>query len=96
MLADYRAVAEDERRREGEAREEASRSFHRATHPETRRSRCCVAPPDGKRGCGTGDLRDNGGSDNDSPSSSSYEDDDADIRRRAAPGEERGAIRTDC
>ena len=95
MLADYRAAAEDERRREGEAREEASRAFHRATHPVTRRSRCCVAPPDGKRGCGTGDLRDNGGSDDDSPSSS-YEDDDADIRRRAAPGEERGAIRTDC
>ena len=96
MLADYRAAAEDERRREGEAREEASRTFHRGTHPVTRRSRCCVAPPDGKRGCGTGDLRDNGGSDDDSPSSSSYEDDDADIRRRAAPGEERGAIRTDC
>ena len=93
MLADYRAAAEDERRREGEARDEASRSFHRATHPVTRRSRCCV--PDGKRGCGTGDLRDNGGSDDDSPSSS-YEDDDADIRRRAAPGEERGTIRTDC
>ena len=95
MLADYRAAAEDERRREGEARDEASRAFHRAMHPVTRRSRCCVAPPDGKRGCGTGDLRDNGGSDDDSPSSS-YEDDDADIRRRAAPGEERGAIRTDC
>ena len=96
MLADYRAAAEDERRREGEAREEASRTFHRGTHPVTRRSRCCVAPPDGKRGCGTGDLRDNGGSDDDSPSSSSYEDDDADIRCRAVPGEERGAIRTDC
>ena len=95
MLADYRAAAEDERRREGEAREEASRAFHRATHPMTRRLRCCFAPPDGKRGCGTGDLRDNGGSDDDSPSSS-YEDDDADIRRRAAPGEERGTIRTDC
>ena len=90
MLADYVAAAEDERRREGEARDEASRSFHRATHPVTRRSRCCVAPPDGKRGCGTGDLRDNGGSDDDSPSSS-YEDDDADIRRRAAPGEESAA-----
>jgi hypothetical protein len=87
VLADYRAAAEDERRREGEAREEASRAFHRATHPVMRRSRCCVAPPDGKHGCGTGDLRDNGGSDNDSPSSSSsYEDD---------KGEERGAIRTD-
>ena len=96
MLADYRAAAEDERRRKGEAREEVSRTFQQATHPVTRRSRCCVAPPDGKRGCGTGDLRDNGGSDDDSPSSSSYEDDDADIRRRAAPGEERGAIRTDC
>ncbi len=96
MLADYVATAEDWRRREGEAREEASRSFHRATHPVTRRSRCCVAPPDGKRGCGTGDLRDNGGSDNDSlSSSSSYEDNDADIRRRAAPEEERGAIWTD-
>ncbi len=97
MLADYVAAAEDERRREGEAREEASWSFHRATHTVTRRFRCCVAPPDRKHGCGTGDLRDNGGSDDDSPSSSSsYEDDDADIRRRAAPGEERGAIRTDC
>ena len=85
MLADYRAAAEDERRREGEARDEASRSFHRATHPVTRRSRCCVAPPDGKRGYGTGDLRDNGGSDDDSPSSS-YEDDDADIRRRGPGG----------
>jgi hypothetical protein len=95
VLADYRAAAEDERRREGEAREEASRAFHRATHPVTRRSRCCVAPPDGKRGCGTGDLRDNGGSDDDSPSSSSsYKDDDADISG-AAPGEECGAIRTD-
>ena len=95
MLADYVAAAEDERRREGEARDEASRSFHRATHPVTRRSRCCGAPPDGKRGCGTGVLCDNGGSNDDSPSSS-YEDDDADIRRRAAPGEERGTIRTDC
>ncbi len=84
MLANYRAVAEDERRREGEAREEASRAFHRATHPVTRRSRCCVAPPDAKRGCGTGDLRDNGGSNDDSPSSSSsYEDDDADMGRSA-------------
>ena len=97
MLADYVAAAEDERRREGEARDEASRSFHRATHPVTRRSRCCVARPDGKCGCGTGDLRDNGESDDDSPSSSSsYEDNDADIRRRAAPGEEHGAIPTDC
>ena len=95
MLADYVAAAEDERRREGEARDEASRSFHRATHPVTRRSRCCIAPPDGKSGCRTGDLRNNGGSDDDSPSSS-YEDDDADIRRRAAPGEESGTIRTDC
>jgi hypothetical protein len=95
VLADYVAAAEDEQRREGEARDEASRSFHRATHSVTRRSRCCVAPPDGKRGCGTGDLRDNGGSNDDSPSSS-YEDDDADICRWAAPGEERGAIRTDC
>jgi len=88
VLADYRAAAEDERRREGEAREEASRTFHRAAHPVMRRSRCCVAPPDGKRGCGTGDLRDNGGSDDDSPSSSSssYEDDDADIRRRGPGG----------
>jgi hypothetical protein len=51
------------------------------------RSRCCVAPPDGKRGCGTGDLHDNGGSDDNSPSSSSsYEDDDADIRRRGPGG----------
>jgi hypothetical protein len=92
VLADYCAAAEDERRREGEAREEASRAFHRATHPVTRRSRCCVAPPDGKGGCGTGDLRDNGGSDEDFPSSSSsYEDNNA----GAAPGEERGAIRTD-
>jgi hypothetical protein len=92
VLADYRAAAEDERRREGEAREEASRAFYRVTHPVTRRSRCCVAPPDAKRGYGTGDLRDNGGSDDDSPSSSSsYEDDDA----GTAPGEERGAIRTD-
>ena len=87
MLADYRAAAEDKRRREGEAREKASRAFHLATHPVTRRSRCCIAPPDGKRGCGTGDLRDNGGSDDDSPSSSSsYEDDDADIRRRGPGG----------
>ena len=87
MLADYRAAAEDERRREGEAREEASRAFHLATHPVTRRSRCCIAPPDGKRGCGTGDLRDNGRSDDDSPSSSSsYEDDDADIRRHGPGG----------
>jgi len=85
-MADYRAVAEDERRRKGEAREEASRTFHWATHPVTRRSRCCVAPPDGKRGCGTGDLRDNGGSNDDSPSSSSYEDDDADIRQRGPGG----------
>jgi len=45
-----------------------------------------VTPGD-KRGCGTGDLRDNGWSDNDSPfSSSSYEDDDADIRRRGLGG----------
>ncbi len=65
MLVDYRAAAEDERRREGEAREEASRTFHRGMHPVMRRSRCCIAPPDGKRGCGTGDLRDNGGSDDD-------------------------------
>ena len=88
MLADYRAAAEDERRREGEAREEASRAFHRGTHPVTRRSQCCVAPPDGKRRCGMGDLRDNGGSDDDSPSSSSssYEDDDADIRRHGPGG----------
>jgi len=79
VLADYRAAAEDELRREGEAREEAPRTFHRATHPVTRRSRCCVTPPD--------DLRDNGGSDDDSPSSSSsYEDDDADIRRRGPGG----------
>jgi len=86
VLADYRAAAEDERRRE-EAREEASRTFHRATHPVTRRSRCCVAPPEGKRGCGTGDLRENGGSNDDSPSSSSsYEDDDADICRRGPGG----------
>jgi hypothetical protein len=87
VLADNRALAEDERRREGEAREEASQAFHRATHPVTRRSRCCVAPPDGKRGCGTGDLCNNGRSD-DSPSSSSssYEDDDADIRRRGPRG----------
>ena len=82
MLADYRAAAEDERRRVGEAREEA---------PVMRRSRCCVAPPDGKRGCGTGDLRDNGRRDDDSPSFSSfsfssYEDDDADIVRRRGPG----------
>jgi hypothetical protein len=59
------------------------------------RSRCCVAPPDGKRGCGTGDLRDNGGSDDNSPSSSSsYKDNDA-TYAGAALGEERGAIRTD-
>ena len=96
MLADYRAAAEDTRRREGEAREEASRAFHRAMHPMTRRSRCCVAPPVGKRGCGTGDLRNNGGSDDESPSSSSssYED-DVPTYAGAAPGEERGAIRTD-
>ena len=87
MLADYRAAAEDERRREGEAREEASQTFHRGTHPVTRRLRCCVAPPGGKGGCGTGDLHDNGGSNDDSPSSSSsYEDDDADIRRRGPGG----------
>jgi hypothetical protein len=87
VLADYRAAAEDERRCEGEAREEASRAFHRATHPMMRRSRCCVAPPDAKRGCGMGDLRDNGGSDDNSPSSSSsYEDDDADIRWRGPGG----------
>jgi len=87
VLADYRAAAEDERRREGEAREEVSRAFHRATHPVTRRSQCRVAPPDGKRGCGTGDLRDNSGSDDDSPSSSSsYEDDNANIRRRGPGG----------
>jgi hypothetical protein len=87
VLADYRAAAEDERRREGEAREEASRAFHRATHPMMRRSRCCVAPRDAKCGCGMGDLRDNGGSDDDSPSSSSsYEDDDADIRWRGPGG----------
>jgi hypothetical protein len=94
VLANYRAAAEDKRRCEGEAREEASRAFHRATHPVvTRRSRCCVAPPDAKRGCGTGDLRDNGGSNDDSPSSSSsYKDDDA--YAGAALGEERGAIRT--
>jgi hypothetical protein len=85
VLADYRVAAEDEQRREGEAREEASRAFHRVTHPVTRRSRCCVAPPDGKRGCGTGYLLDNGGSDDDPPSSS-YEDDDADIRRRSPRG----------
>ena len=84
MLANYRAAAEDKRRCEGEAREEASRAFHRATHPVvTRRS----------SGCGTGDLRDNGGSNDDSPSSSSsYKDDDA--YAGAALGEERGAIRT--
>ena len=81
MLADYRAAAEDERRREGEAREEASRAFHRVKHPVTRRSRCCVAPPDGKRMCGTGDLCDNGGSNDDSHAG-------------AALGEECGAIRT--
>jgi hypothetical protein len=96
VLADYRVAAEDKRRSEGEAREEASRAFHRATYPVTRRSRCCVAPPDAKRGCGTGDLHDNGGSDDDSPSSSSssssYEDDD--VYTGAALGEERGAIRT--
>ena len=87
MLANYRAAAEDKRRRKGEAREEASRAFHRATHPVTRRSRCCVPPPNAKCGCGTGDLCDNGGSDDDSPSSSSsYEDDDADIRRRGPGG----------
>jgi hypothetical protein len=88
VLADYRAAAEDKRRREGEAREEASRAIHRATHPVTRRLQCCVDPPDAKRGCGTGDLRDNGGSNDDSPSSSSssYEDDDADIRRRGPGG----------
>ena len=92
VLADYRAAAEDERRRAGDAREEASRAFHRATHPATRRSGCCAAPPDGKRGCGMGDLRDNGGSDDDSPSSSSSsssEDYDADIRRRR-PARPRG------
>ncbi len=84
MLADYRAAAEYERRREGEAREEASRAFHWVTHPVTRRSRCCVAPPDAKSGCGTGNLRDNSRSDDDSPSSSSsYEDDDADMGRSA-------------
>ncbi len=89
-MADYRATAEDERRREGEAREEASRAFHRAMHPVTRRSRCCVAPSDGNCGCRTGNLRDNGGSNDDSPSSSSsYEDDDADIRRRSPGGEVR-------
>ncbi len=87
MQADYRAAVEDERRREGEAREEASRAFHRVKHPVTRRSRCCVAPPDAKRGCGMGDLRDNGGSADDPPSSSSsYEDDDADIRRHGPGG----------
>ena len=88
MLADYRTAAEDERRRKGEAREEVSRTFHRGTHPVTRRLRCCVTPPNGKRGCGTGDLRDNGGSDDDSPSSSSssYEDDDADIRQHGPGG----------
>jgi len=90
VLADYRAAAEDERRRKGEAREEASRTFHPAVHPVTRRSRCYVAPPDGNRGCRTGNLRDNGGSDNNSPSSSSsYKDDDADIRRRSPGGEAR-------
>jgi len=87
VLADYRAVAEDKQRRKGEAREEASRAFHWATHPVTRRSQCCVAPPDGKRGWGTGDLHDNGKSDDDSPSSSSsYEDTDADIHRRGPGG----------
>ena len=87
MLANYRVAAENERRRKGEAREEASRTFHRGMHPVTRRSQCCVAPLDGKCGCGTGDLRNNGGSDDDSPSSSSsYEDDDADIRRRGPGG----------
>ena len=92
MLADYHAAAEDERRRAGEAREEASRAFHRAVHPTTRRLGCCAAPPDGKRGCGTGDLRDNAGSNDDCPSSSSsYEDDDANIRRRG-PG---GGVRRD-
>ncbi len=66
MQADYRAAAEDERRREGEAREDASRAFHWVKHP---------------------DLRDNGRSADDSPSSSSsYEDDDADIRRRGPGG----------
>ncbi len=50
--------------------------FPPGNDPVTRRSRCCVDPPDGKRGCRTGDLRDNGGSDDDSPSSSSsYKDD---------------------
>ena len=87
MLADYRAAAKDERRREGEAREEASRAFHWATHPVTRRSRCCVAPPDGKRGGGTDDLRDNGGTTTTPPPPPPP--------MRAAPWEERGAIRTD-
>jgi hypothetical protein len=72
-------------------RAEASKAFHRATHPATRRSRCCAAPTNGKRGCGTGDLRDNNGSNDDPPSSSSssYEDVDADIRRRR-PARPRG------
>ena len=89
MLADYHAVAEVERRCMGETREEASRAFHWATRPATRRSRCCAAPPDGKHGCGTVNLRDNGGSNDDSPSSSSsssYKDDDANIRRRGPGG----------
>jgi len=87
VLADYRAAAEDERRREEEAREEASRAFHPATHPVMTRLQCYVAPPNGKRGCGMGNLRDNGGSDDNSPSSSSsYEDNDADIRRRGPRG----------
>ncbi len=90
MLADYHAAAEDKRRREGEAREEASWAFYRVTHPVTRRLQCCVAPPNGKHGCGTGNLCNNDGSNNDShSSSSSYEDDDA-----CGPGEERGAIQT--
>jgi len=89
VLSNYRAAADDEWRREGEAREEASRAFLRATHPVTRRLRCCIAPPDGKRVWGMGDLCDNGGSDNYSPSSSSsssYEDDDADIHLHGPGG----------
>ena len=88
VLADYRAAAEDERKRAAGAGAEASRALYRATHPATRSG---SAAPHGSNRCGIG-HRDVGI--DDFPSSS--EDDDADDRRsggirRRRPDQPRGS-----
>ena len=95
-----RAAAEDEQSCAGDAREER---YGLSTRRRTlRRGGRNAVPllPTANMGAGRAIFTTTAGTttDDDSPSSSSssYEDNDADIRRRAAPGEEHGAIPTDC